>query len=546
MGAVADGMDIMNYMEDGSQDYLLVHYKIVDSLWDEKYRGIFQNLKEEGVLINSYYDDAEWVLKGNDGRKFYVKFDMDRSALWNDRLKHFALLKLDVQKADAHSTSVNIKRIMNELLVTDYLNADLIPAYREKIGKYDRSRRMYLSSLGEFLAFIGGEDAEEYLDVVSGVPQIYLVKPRNLPCYQSILLFDYIINDFIQRTGIEEKARYYPVLIWWKISSVIPLRPGEVYQLPKNCTYENNGKYYIHIERVKSKYKRKQYSTPVIKDFEIREDVCSIISDYIDYTNQFTDADETDYLFSIQILRKTAGLKPKDEDVERLTHVTMQTIYNHFKKEIIEQEYGYRVVPLGQRENENDIEEVKMGDVRHLAIINLMMMGYNPLYIMELAGHHKLNTQMGYYNHVDTFATAKSHVLKEMMRNTKSNLNFEDYGGGDYVLQKSKLGASYYDLPLVFDGKGRCKSKNFPSDCVYTECIFCPQFIPDRNLSKEYYDALREENEKNLEALQMELKLLMSDSIDNRKFDEAGKKIGVTLNQKILIHAYQHLREEIE
>lgn len=52
MGAVADGMDIMNYMEDGSQDYLLVHYKIVDSLWDEKYRGIFQNLKEEGVLIN--------------------------------------------------------------------------------------------------------------------------------------------------------------------------------------------------------------------------------------------------------------------------------------------------------------------------------------------------------------------------------------------------------------------------------------------------------------------------------------------------------------
>ena len=405
---------------------------------------------------------------------------------------------------------------------------------------------MYLSALGEFLAFIGGEDAEEYLNVISGVPQICSVKTRNLPCYQSILLFDYVINDFIQRTNTEEKARYYPLLIWWKISSVIPLRPGEVYQLPKNCTYEKNGKYYIHIERVKNKYKRKQFSSPVVKDFEIKEDVYFIISDYINYTNQFTGADETGYLFSLQTLRKTAGLKPKDEDVERLTHITMQTIYNHFKKEVIEQEYGYHVVPLGQKKDENDIEEVKMGDVRHLAIINLMMMGYNPLYIMELAGHHKLNTQMGYYNHVDTFATAKSHVLKEMMRNAKSSLNFGEYGGGDYVLQKSMLGASYYDLPLVFDGKGRCRSKNFPYECVYTECIFCPHFIPDRNLSREYYDALKEENEKDLEALRMELKLLMADCIDNRKFEKVGKKIGVTLNQKILIHAYQHLREEME
>ena len=128
---------------------------------------------------------------------------------------------------------------------------------------------MYLSAFGEFLAFIDAAGAKEYFEAVSSVPQIPAQKSRDLPCYQSILLFDYIINDFIQRTNIEEKARYYPVLIWWKISSVIPLRPGEVYQLPKNCIYEKNGKCYIHIERVKNKYKRKQYSSPVVKDFEI-------------------------------------------------------------------------------------------------------------------------------------------------------------------------------------------------------------------------------------------------------------------------------------
>ena len=535
MGAVTDGMDITEYMENGRQEYLLMRYKAADNLSDEKYRETFQNLKEEGILVNECYDDVEWVLRGNDGRKFYVRFDMDRGAVWNGRLKHFALLELDVEKADIHSTSVNIKRIMNELSMTDYLNADLIPAYREKIGKYDRSKRMYLSALEEFLKFIGGKDAEAYADVISGIPQIYSAKPRELPCYESILLFDYVINDFIQRTGTEGKARYYPVLIWWKISGVIPLRPCEVYQLPKDCIYEKNGKYYIHIERVKNKYKRKQYSTPVIKDFEIREDIYCLIRDYIDYTDKISGTDETGYLFSIHALKKTAGLKTKDKDVERLTHMTMQTIYNHFKKEVIEQEYGYHMVPLGQKKEENDIEEVKMGDVRHLAIINLMMMGYNPLYIMELAG---------YYNHVETFATAKSHVLKEMMKRAGDNLNFKEYDSGDYVIQKNLLGASYYDLPLVSDGKGRCRSKDFPYECICTECIFCPHFIPDRNLSREYYDALKEENEKDMEALQMELRLLMQDCVDNRKFEKVGKKIGVSLNKKIMINAYRHLWEE--
>lgn len=546
MGAVTDGMNITDYMKSDRKEYLLMRYKVVDDLPDEKYTEMFQNLRDEGILINNSYDDVEWVLKGSDGRKFHVKFDIDENAIWNDRLKHFALLKLNAQKADIHSTSVNIKRIMKELLETDYLDASLIPAYREKIGKYDRSKRMYLSVFGEFLAFISEENAETYLDVVSSVPQICSVKSRNLPCYQSILLFDYIINDFIQRTNIEGKARYYPVLIWWKISSVIPLRPGEVYQLPKDCIYEQNGKYYIHIERVKNKYKRKQFSSPIIKDFEIRKDVYSIIRDYIDYIDKISGTDETGYLFSIRILKETAGLRAKDADVERITHITMQTIYKHFKKEVIEGEYGYHIVPLGQRNNENDIEEVKMGDVRHLAIINLMMMGYNPLYIMELAGHHKLNTQMGYYNHVDTFVTAKSHVLKEMMKKAENNLNFKEYSSGDYVLQKNLLGASYYNLPLVFDGKGRCRSKNFPYDCVYTECIFCPNFIPDRNLSREYYDILKEENEKDLEALQMELKLFMRDVIDNKRLERVGKQIGATLNKKIMINAYQRLREETE
>lgn len=583
MGIASDGMKISEYIENGRQEYFWMHYKMVDNFSDERYREMFQNLKKEGILANNSYDDIKWVLKGSEGRKYHVSFDlvpcptvsktdasgqesqgttgsgetavrlfgsrqevtaMETAFSWNDRLKHYALLKLAVQKADIHSTSVNVKRIKAELLETSYLDADLLPAYREQIGSCGRSRRLYLAAFGEFLSFIRGTDTEHYLETINSLPYIHTAKPRDLPCYQSILLFDSVIDDYINRTSVEEKARYYPVLIWWKISSVIPLRPGEVYRLPKDCIYEKTGRYFIHIERVKRQFQRKKYASPIVKDFEIREDIYLIIKDYVDYIDKNSGEDGTKHLFSIKILKKTAGLKSKDQDVERLTHVTMQSIYRHFQKEIIEQQYGYRVVPLGKRVEEKDIEEIRMGDVRHLAIINLMMMGYNPLYIMELAGHHKLNIQMAYYNHLDTFATAKSHVLKEIMKRAENSLNFGEYRSGDYVLQKQIMGASYYDLPLVFDGKGRCRSKNFPYDCVHTECIFCPHFIPDRNLSREYYDALKKENEKDLEALRMELKLLMQEVINDREFEKIGKEIGVTLNKKILINAYGYLREE--
>lgn len=211
MASAVNGMNIMEYMENDRQEYLMMYYKVTDNFSDEKYGEMFYHLQSEGILVNMHYNDVEWVLKGKDGRKFHVSFDMEEKESWNNKLKHFALLKLDVEKADIHSVSVNIKRIKAELSKTNYLDVTLLPTYREQIGTYDRSKRMYLSAFGEFLAFIDAAGAEEYFEAVSSVPQIPAQKSRDLPCYQSILLFDYIINDFIQRTNIEEKTRYYPV-----------------------------------------------------------------------------------------------------------------------------------------------------------------------------------------------------------------------------------------------------------------------------------------------------------------------------------------------
>lgn len=45
----------------------------------------------------------------------------------------------------------------------------------------------------------------------------------------------------------------------------------------------------------------------------------------------------------------------------------------------------------------------------------MMLQGVNPIYIAQLAGHHSLNIQMGYYSHLETFTTAKTYMLKQLM-----------------------------------------------------------------------------------------------------------------------------------
>ncbi len=45
MGTVTDGMDITDYIENDTRDYLLVHYKVTDDFSDEKYREMFQSVE---------------------------------------------------------------------------------------------------------------------------------------------------------------------------------------------------------------------------------------------------------------------------------------------------------------------------------------------------------------------------------------------------------------------------------------------------------------------------------------------------------------------
>lgn len=532
MSAALAGVTIKEYIEKNDNEIITLNYNVTDKYTDEEYMIMFDLLVEEGIVKEGTYLDDRWVLMKNDGYRVSLSFTISIKPSINRQLKNYILVKLVLQRIEVTTAKSQLIAIKNEIYNTHLLDIEYVNSYRNSISK---RKFKDLMAFKEFLLFIDTKEGKAFFSILDSIVVRNTHNSRQLPSYQSIILFDYIINDYIKNHNILEKAKYYPVLIWWKISSVIPLRPTEVYQLPKDCIYEKDDKFYIHIERIKKKFKRNLFVKPIINDFEIDKEIYYIIKDYIDYTNEF---DDSNYLFSVNTLAKTANIKTKYDDVKRITTYSMRTIYYHFKKDIIEGVYNYRIVPKGEMKEENDIEVIQMGDIRHLTIINMMMMGYNPLYIMQMAGHQKLETQMGYYNHIETFATAKSHVLKQMIKKTRNVINISNYNAGDFIIKKAMLGSKFYTLPEVFGGKGRCNSSNFPSDCIYKDCVFCPHFIPNENMNNDYYKLLRADVDKDLETLKMELRLLFQDAIDNKEFELIGKQIGVTINKKILLDSF--------
>ena len=530
------GINISQYIEDNTNSYIVLNYKVTDTFSDVEYQNMFQELKEEKFFVDCNYLDNKWYAMNSDGCRNTLNFNLGIKPEIEVKMKNYILIQTAIKRVAVGTACIQLHIIKEELIKTHFLDIDYIYTYINEIQK-----NSHIKYFKDFLAFGQFENGDKYFDALSKLETSNSHNPRPLPCYQSIIIFDYIIDDFIKNNNITKLIRYYPVLIWWKISSVIPLRPGEVYMLPKNCIYEKNGKYYIHIERKKNKYHRRKFNKPIVKEFEIKEEIYYIICNYLEYVNEF---DDSEFLFSNNILNKCCGVS-SGENIKRLTTHLMKTIYNHFLKEVVEQQYGYHIVPIGQRENDNDIEKIQMGDIRHLTIINMMMMGYNPLYIMELAGHRCLETQMGYYNHIETFATSKAHVLKNLIKKNKNLVSFKDYDISKSLVQRELMGISFYNLPLVSNGQGRCSNKEAPVGCVCEECIFCPYFLSEDNLSQEYLEKQQKKNNAELEMYKLELSKMMSGSImDINSFDEIGEKISINLNRKILLDSYKLEKNE--
>lgn len=532
------GMLLDEYLEEGNASgYCVIQTQINDEIDLSDCEDMFVELKEKGIIRNNHFSDDVWV-GYYDLYETNINFDfnIDASEELVLSFKKYILIKLCLKKNSVHTVEIAYRYIKNMLNETKVFDIDTVSDFMQYVSK--KQTVLYLSDCKEFLQFCTLKDACKYYTEIKNFTIRKNPRSREIPDYESILKYDCLIRDFIDTGNIDLRIKYYPILIWWMISTIIPLRPSEFVLIKRNCIYKEKDKCYIHIERVKSRADRKKHDVPIMTEFQIPEALFGFINDFIDYANEI---DGSGYLISDKFYKKNLKRVTKDKK-DKITLQKFNILFKKFEKEVVEGIYHYEIVALGAVEKDNQIERIRLGDTRHLAFMNMLMQGLNPLYIQRIGGHYTLEEQLSYCNHLDTFTSAKTYVLSKMLNN-KNEVYYRNYSDNvDWGLkqtEKELLGAKFYQLPKVKDGAGRCASTNFPTDCKCEECLFCEHFIPEKDVAQTYISELKQNNLQNIEIKKELLKKLLKEQFkDEKEIGTVSRNLASLINQEMILDAY--------
>ena len=212
--------------------------------------------------------------------------------------------------------------------------------------------------------------------------------------------------------------RYYPVILWHSISFVIPLRPSELLITRYDCVSKKGDKFFIEINRTTKKGGRNKYRVDSFdienyykkEKVEISESMYNEILKYREFLDKHVPKSNKEFLFSVDLYQLASRAKwMKGVNEELITPMQLGYLIDKFYVDIIQNKFNINITERYSEEiNEISVESLVPYDSRHLAIINLILMGNEHYTVMKLAGHEKIKTTKGYYDHIEEYADAYS------------------------------------------------------------------------------------------------------------------------------------------
>lgn len=229
---------------------------------------------------------------------------------------------------------------------------------------------------------------------------------RDLPSNTDIAQFQYYLNYFeINEEDIDLKNLFYPLIIWWRLSIMIPMRPSEItYNLKKDCIYKLNNACYIRINRIKGNLINR-YQIPIIKKICISDELYNLILNYQELVEFDT---KSKSLFSMHFLRNCfQNVKTKYDFFRSRPHTFLRYYdeYSHFESgdlnQLIDLFYDYYID--NQINSYKYSDRLRAGDTRHIAFSSLLLQNLNPIDIAMIGGHTSLASLSSYVYHVDLY-----------------------------------------------------------------------------------------------------------------------------------------------
>ncbi len=511
--------------------------------------NIYKGLKDNNVIINSSYEDDTWQFYDSYHGNIFIKFD---TLKYTKELKYYCLILLHFRLLYVSTVQEQIRNVKDGIFWSHNLEIESLYEILNNVNKLDKKQSRVLYYLKDFLLFLNLSNFE---DIYNRLPRYHSERNvRNVAGYYSAIVFDSILRDYMLKTPITENFVYYPLFIWWELSTIIPMRPVTITLLPIDCANEIDGKYYITINRPKTFDKllkaKDEYAQ---QTFEISKKVYDLIELY----KKKVEHDKTrTYLLSTREHVKHSGQSiSRINNPDIFKRSQLSDLLSKFYREIVTKKYNYKLV-----EKSHDVPDVMtiqkmtLGDTRHYAFCSLMLQGVNPYIIAELGGHKDVKTQLHYSTHIDDFINSSINTLADSMAINicnefdQSNVINADKLSRKNIFNFSRLGDKFYELPMV-DG-GRCTSENIPYTCLVDDCIFClDHFVYDPSQSlilDKYTQKINQSLNAKIEFIKIITKNVDSVSKSpqvNEKLKSNSEEIKNLIHQKALIETYRLVKE---
>jgi len=445
-------------------------------------KGIFEDYKKKGVILNHSFDDHEWKLTNqvhNVGftlitfegtfRKSTMGWLGCTHRCFQDCIKAYMIFNLGQMGLSS------LQEIIKELNKISGMTSEVVAESNK-----------YLNHMVGLLQIIPGESEERDYVIASLEERIEQTKgkqcineQRQLADFKSYLRFHDILTTFWQTADENQKLFYFPLYLWWNLTAILPLRPTEFLLIPRNCLRFHNEENFLTIRRTKLKKDTGRVGYSIIADYELKEYAINdkLAYEIYSYLEATVDMPETkiDTLFlqtpHINYIRKSVQRTSR-----YYTYAYMSTCLRYFYKEVI-------------NENGEDISPLTLGDTRHIAMTNLIISGGSPVICRELAGHSDINASSHYYSNISNLVEC---MTIEKLRKTKGpDTNLE--GTARYPLfvpeDLYRVDGGYCDAPSVKEGKIDECLKSFGKHGYIGECAFCTHYWPDKHgIRLAFYD----------------------------------------------------------
>ncbi|EJQ61847.1 hypothetical protein [Bacillus mycoides] len=520
-----------------------------------------ESLEKNNFTKVNFYDNV-WDLYDEERDEIsYLRFSRVKEELSGYSLKEVERFILVMKcwaasllvKYQYRTVRINFGYVLDELIKTEAFKMVYLEDFIERIlSKGDRVKSCIAAAIFNFYNYYDYfEGKEEYLRFLATIPSVK-AKTRTIPTVRDCLKFAWVLNDFFTKLNSDDwrYLYFYPIRIWWHLTSMIPIRIGEFILLKRNCVYMEGNRYYLRLPRIKHKG---QKGEQIIDELEISVSVYLMIKEYIGLTD--------DYGYSETLLSYRAHKRISNEPkLARNSNIFKINIFykilnDFYDKVITVSPYNFTVRSIGEdsekkiRQSRNnginfDFERrLRPNDTRHIAFLSLMIQGFHPIEIARLGGHNTIYSQRHYQQHeffltdsgisrlIKMFSLARQ-PLKNAMYSTKESYNTINIGKlfrEKFIFSPAKTSKQEWDKLEI----GYCTATI--KDCK-TQCFRCFEYW-----RIEYGEFLekREKIERWMEESQEEV-LALYKTLYNLHYKLVGstyKKINPNLTSELAINS---------